>query len=123
MTALLALLGAILALFGLVGMVRPSTFLETIAGWPPGKRWTSAIVSRLVLGGTALAAAADTLHPPLVMAFGWLVLVAAIALLLIGPRRLDAMVDWWLRMPAATVAFGFALGVLLGAFLVYTALW
>lgn len=121
----LVFVGGFIGVLGLVGVVRPAALLGWIRGMSAKGRWIGGFSSRLVLGATCLLAAPVSRQPHLVRFIGWLALVAAFAILLAGPRRLDVFVQWWLeRIVGRTLVlalFAFALAVALGSFLVYAA--
>ncbi len=121
MTYALVFAGGWLAVLGLVGVVRPATILGWIGGSTATGRWIFALGIRLALGAACLLAAPDCRHPQVVTALGWFALIAAAGVVLMGPRRLDTLVRWWLGMSTGWVVLSCACASVLGLFLAYTA--
>lgn len=81
-----------------------------------------AVGVRLVMGAVFILAAHDTRYPWAVRVFGIIALAAAAGLGVMGPQRLERMVQWWLGLledRAVLLRAGMACAVLLGAFFVY----
>ncbi len=121
MTWVLGFAGASIAVLGLAGVARPGAIFAWIGRFAPMTRWLFALGIRLALGTACLVAAPECRHPQLVEALGWFALVAAAGILVIGPRRLDALVRWWLAFATGWAAISFAFVTAFGVFLVYTA--
>ena len=81
-----------------------------------------AVGVRLVMGAVLLLAAHDTRYPAAIYVFGGIALGAAAVLGVMGPQRLERMVQWWLGLLEGRmilVRAGMLCAVLLGAFFVY----
>jgi len=84
-----------------------------------GLRLTAGVV-RIALGACLVLAAGQTRFPMVVAIFGWITLVAGIALLLIGNTLLQRVVGWFSsRLAPLWVRVAGLAGIALGAFLVF----
>jgi hypothetical protein len=119
MNLAVSLVGAVIGLLAAIGIFAPFRAVRWIRDWHPPSRFWLAVLWRLVLGVFLIRAAPECRTPRLVLALGGLALAAGIAILVMGPRRLDALVDWWLDRSAAVLAVSFAAAAALGCFLVY----
>jgi hypothetical protein len=79
-----------------------------------------AVVIRLVLGGLLIYLAGQSRFPPVIEILGWLSIIAALVLAVIGRSRFKRMLSWALSLvkPLGRVS-GFA-ALILGVFLVYS---
>ena len=115
---LVAAFGLAILGLGLVGVVDPRRLIRWVAAIPPEKRIPIAVAVRVVMGAVCLLAAPATAYPTAVMAFGILALAAAAALPVLGPARLDALIDWWLARPDGFIRGWACFAAALGAGLV-----
>ena len=74
---------------------------------------------RLVIGITFIVAAPDTRFPTAILVLGVVALVAAGALIFVGSKRVDTLMQWWFRQSAGFTRGWSLLAVLLGVVLVY----
>lgn len=118
MAMFVSVLGVVIVLIGFAAILRPQVLQVPLGSWNgPGRFW-AAIVIRVVLGALFLWIAPSCRLPVVVSVVGWFAIAAAIALLFVGQRRLDAFIDWWLaRQGLVRLAGLFA--VLFGALLMY----
>ena len=119
MNLVVSLTGVVIGLLAAVGIFAPFTVLGWIRDWHSPSRWVVAVVQRAVLGSIFIMAAPSCRTPRIIFWLGVLTLVAAAVILLAGPRRLDAVVNWWLGLPASVVVASFAGAAAFGCFLVY----
>lgn len=78
-----------------------------------------AVVSRLILGVALVAYAAESKHPLVLEALGWISLTAAIVLGVMGRSRFKVLVTWVLGFTSPLARMGGLLGILFGGFLIY----
>ncbi len=121
MQTLVTIIGVLIVLPGLVGLVTPRYLLDLIGSWHgPGRFWTASLV-RLVLGAILIFAAPECRHPAVVMIIGVITMAAGVAIVLIGERRFDLYVQWWLRRPPGFTRVWSAVAVLFGGALIWAA--
>lgn len=121
MTLLVALLGALITILGLLGLVQPERFrgLFTVLG--SQARFILAITVRLGMGVLLWWLADELRHPQVMRILAVIGFVAAAGVLLMGRARLDRLVDWWLARPDRILRVSAAFAGGFGAFLVYAA--
>ncbi|MDR9365397.1 MAG: hypothetical protein RI575_08670 [Balneolaceae bacterium] len=78
-----------------------------------------AITLRLILGILLIYYASQSKFPVAIEALGWLAIIAAIALILIGHKNFQKLIDWAVHFIKPFRFAGGILAILLGAFLIY----
>ena len=119
MNLVVSLTGVVIGLLAAIGIFAPFSVLGWIRGWHAPTRYFVAVVQRAILGSLFIWAAPSCRMPKIILLLGVVTLVAAVAILVMGPKRLDAIVNWWLGLPATLVAASFAGAAVFGCFLVY----
>lgn len=121
MKAIIALFGGLIAVLCSVGFVRPAVLRAVFDRLSDQATWVFAVVVRLVFG-TLLLMLADELRFSFAMTvLGWVAIIAAVVVLLLGPERIDRLVKWWLALPDPVLRLSMAFAAAFGAFLVYVA--
>ena len=116
------LFGAAIVTLSLVGLVVPARLMAMVGG-VMGRAMGMWIASgaRVVLGVALIVAAPQSMFPTAFVALGWIALVAAVALPLIGRGRVGSLLIWLEKMPSLLVRLWLLVGVAFGAFLMYGA--
>lgn len=78
-----------------------------------------AVVVRLLMGAALIVAAPVSKFPVVFEVLGWIAIVAAIALILIGRERMAALIAWFVRCPAWLMRLWLLFGMAFGGFLIY----
>ena len=116
MAIVVSILGALIALIGVVGITQPQRLISLVEHWNGPSQFTFAVVIRVVLGVVLLVAAPECRLPTVVRVIGWITIVAALSILIIGRARLDSFIAWWLGRPGLlrlSAILSIAFGVLL----------
>ena len=120
MTLLIIIFGALTLLAGIVILINP----EFIFGFLRSNLdklafYILAVVVRLVLGVLLVYQSNLSKFPLIIEVIGWLSIVAAIVLAIIGRRKFNRLISWALSLskPFGRVGGVFAAGF--GAFLIY----
>ncbi len=121
MTVIIALSGAVIAAACAVGLARPAVFRAMFDRLGEQAAWVSAVVIRLLFGTLLLITADDLRFSDVMNALGWVVIVAAVVLLLLGPERFDRFVRWWLALSDTAFRASLAFAAVFGLLLVYVA--
>lgn len=121
MTVLVAILGVLIALLGLVGLVQPDRFRAMFATMDSRTRFAFAIGIRLAMAGLLWWLADELRHPHVIRVLAVIALLAAIMLPIMGRTRLDKLIDWWLSRPDGLLRLSALLAAGFGGFLVYVA--
>lgn len=121
MTILVAVLGVLIVLLGLVGLVQPDRFRALFTSMESRTRFILAIGIRLAMAGLLWWLADDLRHPHVIRVLALIALLAAIALAIMGSARLDRLIAWWLSRSDGLLRVSALFAAVFGAFLVYVA--
>jgi len=123
MRAMVAVIGVLVILLGSVGLIAPARFRRAFKAMTSQSRFIAAIVLRLGFGVLLWFAADQLRFPDVMRILAVIAFAAAVGVLILGRRRLDGLVTWWLMRSDALLRLSAALAGLFGAFLVYVATW
>jgi hypothetical protein len=114
--------GAIIALLGILGVLRPGGFIDVVSGpWQSRSGLYLAVLLRLVFGALLIAAASQSRFPLAFQILGIVSLAAAASIPIMGRRRIERWVAWWsVRSPVVVRVWSVAAAAF-GIFLVYAA--
>ena len=121
MTWVIAALGALIVVLGMLGLVQPDRFRAMFSTMDSRSRYVFAIVIRLALGGFLWFIADELRFPEVMRVFAVIAVLAAVAILIMGRQRLDRMVDWWLTKPDSILRVSAVFAAAFGGFLIYVA--
>ena len=122
MTNIVALLGLLLALLGLVGLVQPVRFRTIFGSMEGATRFVLAIVVRLGMGALLWWLADELRHPQVMRVLAVIAVLAAAGVLLMGRKRLDDLVDWWLSRSDSLLRVSALFVAAFGGYLVFVAI-
>jgi hypothetical protein len=77
------------------------------------------VLTRLLLGVALIIAAPGSLFPLLFQVLGWVAIVAAVALALMGRTMIRRLVAWFEQFSAAIVRLWLLFGIAFGGLLIY----
>lgn len=119
--AVVLLFGIVLSVLAVWGISQPLRFREAISTVIEKRSgFYLAIGTRLLLGAALMTAASFSRFPRTFSVFGWIAIVAAVVLFLIGRRRFRDFAAWWLRKFSDPFMRVWLLAaVAFGAFLIY----
>ena len=121
MSLIVAALGALVFVIGLVGLAQPDHFRTLYDVMHSRARYWLAIGIRIALGGLLWWLAEEVKHPQVMRVLAGLAVLAAVIMLLMGRERLDRLVSWWLALSDGVLRVSAALAAAFGAYLVYAA--
>lgn len=121
MSLVVAALGAVVFLLGLVGLAQPDRFRTLFDVLHSRTRYWLAIGIRVAMGGLLWWLAEELRHPQVMRVLAGIAILAAVALLLMGRERLDSLVNWWLALSDGILRVSAAFAAAFGAYLVYAA--
>lgn len=121
MGQLVALIGTLLAVMGLVVMAVPGAMRTALKsflhpGWIP-----LAVVIRILIGLICIFGADETRLPSVVLAFGVLILLSGFAIPILGFGRIEQLAKFWLGQPDWVVRSWSVMALALGGLLVWAA--
>jgi hypothetical protein len=82
-----------------------------------------AVLARLLLGAALIIAAPESRFPVIFEILGWIAVLAAVAILLMGRERLRKFVAWFQKFSQLMIRVWLLFGIAFGAFLVYGVNW
>jgi hypothetical protein len=120
MIILILILASFILLAGVAMLVNPAYFARLLADSAYRvELHVLAVVIRLLLGGLLVYCAAASRFPFVIHVLGWVSVIAALVLAVIGRQRFIALMNWALQW---VQKFGRVAGLIaaaLGAFLIY----
>jgi hypothetical protein len=105
---------------GIVMVFNPDTLFNPIR-----KRYTApgmhvlAVLLRIILGIALVSCAPASRYPILIQIIGWITLLAALVLGVMGRANFKHLVAWALGMPGSFLRVGGLVAAFFGAFLIY----
>lgn len=114
--------GALIVVASVWGMIWPQglvRLVRRVASNTAGLGFAVGI--RIVLGAALLTAAQVSRFPTTFTVLGWLAIVAAIGLLIMGRGRMAELVNWISRWSPTAIRAWLVVGLLFGAFLIFGA--
>ena len=113
-------LGVLVCTMSVWGVVAPRKMMEVVTGILD-KDWGIhlAVVVRLLLGAALIIAAPGSRFPHFFEILGWIAVVAAVAIVIMGRERLRRFVALFTRMSDVMIRIWLLFGIAFGALLVY----
>jgi len=113
-------LGVIVCAVSVWGMLVPDKLWKIFHGVLE-KDWAIhlAVIARLLLGAALIIVAPVSRFPLTFEIFGWLAIIAAVAILFIGRDKLRRFIAWLERLTQALIRVWLVFGIGFGAFLIY----
>ncbi len=123
MKIIIALVGGLIFLAGLLILISPAKFRTLFNKFTGQPRYLFAIIFRILFGAILLWDAANLKFSFAMQVIGGISIVAAIVLLLMGQDRMDRMIDWFMSKFTDELMRGWSVFALaFGAFLIYVTL-
>lgn len=120
MTILIIVFGLLIVVAGMVILIRPEIVFDALRDNSEKLGLQiSAVAVRAVLGLLLIFQSSVSRFPIVIEAIGWLALVAAIVLAVIGRRNFSRLMSWAMTLVAPLGRVAGALAVAFGTFLVY----
>jgi len=115
-------IGAIISLICLTGIMLPAQLLHAVrAAWRYPAAMYVAVMVRLTVGALLLLAAPHCRFPLAFQVLGWIAIMAALLLPVVGRGRIDRLLDWWSGRSTLGIRLWSLAGLAFGCFLVYGA--
>jgi uncharacterized protein YjeT (DUF2065 family) len=121
MDIVIKILGLVIAAIGIVYIIKPNVMNRIIEFFKKGKRLYIAAPVRLALAVVFLLGARECRYFWVIFAFGILLLISGILVLVLGPKKLTPMLEWWLKQPTlllrliALIAVAFGIVIIISA--------
>jgi hypothetical protein len=115
----LLVFGLLISTVSLLGVLFPMWLVGGVKqAWQKKGAMFLAVIVRIALGSTLIAAAPQTGFPAVVRIIGVLGLIAAVVLPIVGWQRIDDLMAWFQGRPPVLIRVWCTFGVLAGAFVV-----
>lgn len=122
MNYLIQFLGVLIGGMSLWGIFAPETLMRLVEStWRRPWGMAFAVAIRLVMGIVFILAAESTRYPLFFEVFGYLALVAALGIVLMGRKRVDRVIDYFRDKPPSLLRGWLLMGLALGLFFIYGA--
>lgn len=124
MTTIVALFGIFIIGMCVWGIAMPKVMIKWVLRvW--NKPWGiyMAIAVRIGLGVVFILVAGETRFPTAFIVLGYLMIIAAVMIAIIGRERLDRFIQWWVNSSMVMARAWLVLGVLFGVFLLHAVYW
>ena len=122
MTGIVAILGLVIALFGLTGLAGPERLRAMFTAMDSQTRFVLAILIRLAMGALLWWLADELRHPQVMRVLAVIAVVAAVGILAMGRKRLDQLIDWWLGQSDGVLRISALFATAFGGYLVFVAI-
>jgi len=113
--------GLLALAMGLIGLIQPERFRGWVGFWNTTIRIYLALGLRALLGIVFVFGQYDARFPAVIGTLGWVMIVAALAGVAIGPVRLRALLSWFGRLRPTVLRLWAASAVVVGAAVVVSA--
>ncbi|MDH3692400.1 MAG: hypothetical protein OEU36_23455 [Gammaproteobacteria bacterium] len=113
---ILAITISVMSAFGVYSPARLINLVKSF--WDRKGSIYFAVIVRLVLGALLILVAPSTKFPIPFEVLGWLMIVAAIIIPLVGRERIGRLLSWWEHRSSLAVRIWCVLGVVFGGFLI-----
>jgi len=121
MVMLTQLLAVLILVAGLIALIHPAIVLKYLAANKSTKAtYVIAIIVRVVVGLLLVYLSNLSKFPFVISVIGWLFLISAAGLALLGHSGFKRLIAWVLQHLSNVARFGGALAILLGAFIFYS---
>ncbi len=117
---IIMLLGVLICALGGAGMVSPG-LVRIVAKMKSRAGLNAASILRLGMGTVMLIAAGGSKAPLYLRILGWVTIAVGLALPLLGQRRYEALLYWWIERPEGYQRSEAAVAVLFGGSLIWAA--
>jgi uncharacterized protein YjeT (DUF2065 family) len=121
MLMLVRLFALVMVVFGIINMLNPEVMKKYIAFWAKGKRLQVGGIISLVIGIIFLFTAPQCNIPWLVVLMGIIALIKGVVLLVLGPEKWLANINWWTSRPPMVLRILSVVTIVLGVVLINAA--
>jgi hypothetical protein len=121
MDTVIQIVGLVIAAIGIAFMIKPGAMNRIIEFFKKGKRLYIAAPVRLAFAVVFLLGARECKHFWVIFAFGILFLITGIMVLLLGPKRLIPVLEWWLKQPTLLLRLMALIALALGVVIIISA--
>ncbi len=118
---IIKIVGLVIAAVGIVYIIKPNVMNRMIEFFKKGKRLYIAAPVRLAFAVVFLLGARECKYFWVIFAFGILFLITGILVLVLGPKKLTPMLEWWLKQPTLLLRLMALIAVAIGVVIIISA--
>ena len=122
MKIIITLVGVLICLAGLLILVSPQRFRNTMSRFAGQPRFLFAVIARILIGAILLYEASNLRFTLAMQIIGGISILAAVALLLMGQERMDRIIDWFMPLSDEVFRIMSVFAFAFGTFLIYVTL-
>ena len=121
MLILVKLFGIAIVAMGIYFLINPKAMKQYIAFWQPQRRLYIGSISSLLFGVIFLLAASQCRLSGIIIFLGIWALLKGVLLLVLGQKRLNTYLNWWLERPLSVIRLLGIIVLAFGALIIYSA--
>jgi uncharacterized protein YjeT (DUF2065 family) len=114
-------LGIVIALIGIVYLLRPDVMKRLMEFFKQGKRIYFAGLMRFALAVVFLLGARECDISWVIAAFGVLFLIGGLLIFILGAEKLKSIIDWWQKKSPLLLRLMALIALAIGAVIIYSA--
>ncbi len=114
-------LGILIALLGIVYLLRPDIIKRLMQFFKKGRRIYFAGLLRFALAVVFLVAARDCRYPLIILASGIIFLIGGLLIFMLGPEKIRRILDWYEQQPALIFRIIALVVLAFGAIIIFSA--
>ena len=116
---LVTFVGAFVAGIGLVAVVRPESVKTIARSMLQGRRLYLVMGFQVVVAWLFYAIATQSRSPTAMTGFAFLVMASTVMMLMLGSKRIHALVEWMLSLPVSVLIVIGLIRIMVGSWLIY----
>ena len=121
MDIIIKILGLVIAAIGIICIIKPTVMNRIMEFFKKGKRLYIAAPVRLALAVVFLLGARECKYFWVIFAIGILFLITGVLVLVLGPKKLTPMLEWWLKQPTLLLRLMALIAVAFGVVIIISA--
>ncbi len=114
-------LGIVIALIGIVYLLRPDVMKWLMGFFKQGKRIYFAGLIRFALAVVFLLGARECDISWVIAAFGILFIIGGLLIFILGPEKIKSIIDWWQKQSTSLFRVIALITLAVGAIIIYSA--
>jgi len=105
MNMVIRIIGIVLVLFALLGLIKPDFLRGIMMFFKKGNRIYIPALIRFALAVVFFLGARESGHFWVIFVFGILFLLSGLLIIILGPKKIGSILDWYLKQPVLFLRF------------------
>jgi len=118
MDMVIKVIGIVLVLLALGCLIKPDLLRGTMRFFSKGSRVYAVALMRFALAVVFFVAARECRNVWVIIAFGVLFLLSGMLIIILGPKRISTMIDWYLKQSSLLLRFLALIAAALGVVII-----